>query len=144
MTSTEQRNSSAKSIEELRDLDDSSTWQALVDREERCKRNTPKVIPPCPTWCRYEAGHPYDSVEHDEVTFSRIHASGRDDDGNVAIVQPESNHGGVVSLDAPTISLYGDNEMFELDAAGARGRAAELLAAADQLEQITRTSGPAL
>ncbi len=138
MTSTDSINPAdilKMSFDELRAIDAGPQWQADIDSEERSERNRPAVTPHCPSWCRYEPGHEYDSVDFDEVTFIRYHSSERS--GATATVQEEQNRSGEVTLLPPTISVYTDNDMQEITSAQARSLSGRLLEAADLLDQIT-------
>ena len=113
-------------------------WQAAVARQELLDSHLPAVTPPCPSWCRYEPGHEYDSVDLDDVTFIRYHVT-HPDGSPTSITQEEQNLAGVVTLLPPLIAVYGPDDLEELDATGVRRRAAALLNAADLLDEITAT-----
>jgi hypothetical protein len=121
-------------LDDLRQASADPRWQALIDRDERVEASRPKAVPPCPPWCREAPGHRYDSCEADEVTHVRYHES--DPKTPVSISQEERNTGGKVTLEPPVIMRWGEDSSEELTAAAARQRAAELLNAADRLDDI--------
>lgn len=108
---------------------------------DKFELNEPKVIPPCPPWCRnrelFTAGrladHGYDSVMTDERTYTRFHVSGQ---GDVYIAQEEFNCGGVVTLGPAFLTTHENNGTQETNAADARRMSAELLVGADDLDRI--------
>lgn len=110
----------------------------IRERDARIAANEPKVIPPCPQWCRFTeiiAGtHDYDSVlTADESTYTRYHLSGQT---AVDIAQEERNRGGVVTRGPVHINMPGRDGCEETTAEQARQLAAELLAAANELDRI--------
>ena len=113
-------------------------WQAAVARQELLDNHRPAVTPSCPSWCKYDPGHEYDSVDFDDVTFIRDHVS-HPEGSSTSIAQEERNQHGVITLLPPVIALYSEYDSEDIDAAGARRRAAELLNAADLLDQINAT-----
>ncbi|CAN5320110.1 hypothetical protein BH20ACT5_BH20ACT5_16360 [soil metagenome] len=108
----------------------------------------PAVIPPCPVWCRLAPGHSYPSLTPDLRGVSRGH-DGHPDAVGASITQEEHYRDGVISFGPNAITvLPTELDMQELTAAEARSRAAdeirragalaaELLAAADQLDALT-------
>ncbi len=120
--------------------DEPRTHEEMRRQEAVTEAAYPKVHPPCPPWCCLRAGHRYDSVEWDLVTHLRYHQLNPDgDDAN--LTQAERNQGGVVRLDSPAISVYGD-EAAEITSGDARKRAALLLNLADKLDEITGGKAP--
>jgi hypothetical protein len=108
----------------------------MYENERTAAESLPAVIPPCPSWCRKGDGHPYDSTEWDFVTHVRFHSSVPDDVRCGARVEAiERNKGGTIEVAAPTIGVYVEENQT---AGEARAYAAELLAAADVLDRITR------
>jgi hypothetical protein len=106
----------------------------LWEQEREAERTYPAEIPPCPGWCRLNAGHPYDSTEWDYVTHCRFHSSVPDDTAFDARVEAtERNKDGVVEVGTPVLAVYAEGERTAEDA---RRIAAELLAAADLLDRI--------
>jgi hypothetical protein len=129
--------------EKRREYADSPEMLAMIDRDERREANYPKVTPPCPSWCRsveiygarqlatYDHPHGYDSLSDDETTFFRFHVSSNE---HYYVAQEEQNREGVITLGP--LHLGGGPEE-EMTAAQARAKAAELLAAADMLDEVT-------
>lgn len=116
-------------------------WRALRERDARIAANAPKVIPPCPAWCRFAdvypgANHGYDSVSDDETTYFRFHVTGNH---GYYIAQDEQNRGGVVTFGPLHIS---GESAEELSGEDVRRMAAELIAAADRLDDIERSMSP--
>jgi hypothetical protein len=99
------------------------------------------TIPPCPQWCTNGAGHEYDSWNPASDAIERFH----DWDGPVtggttawaSISARESSLNGVVTTDAPHIYVSADQDMT---AEQVRHYAADLLVAADKLDEISRRS----
>lgn len=93
-------------------------------------------VPPCPSWCRFTdhlPDHSYDSESLDGSTLSRFHIS---DVSGVYIAQEEFNRDGVVRFGPAHISgAVGDGDI-ETTADEARALAADLIAAADELDHI--------
>ena len=100
---------------------------------------TTVVVPPCPAWCRETAGHDYDSVDPTTGTIERHHSWDAPDIGEehrsawASINACETALDGVVTLHAAYILVSADGEMT---AEQARGYSAELLVAADKLDEI--------
>ena len=98
---------------------------------------------PCPAWCRSEAGHRFESYNPLTGRQSRPHslklAAG---EGHyVALVQEEEREKGddstsVLGVPVVSVEIEGD-----FDAAELRKRAADLLNAADKLEEINASRG---
>lgn len=108
-------------------------WRKVYEHEVFAEAHAPATIPPCPWWCADQAGHGYDSTDGtgDELAFERFHHAPV---GPLLTVDaPERNHYGTVSVTVPSVYL---DERADVDAAGARALAADLLAAADLLERI--------
>ncbi len=106
----------------------------MYDGERLTEASAPTVIPPCPSWCRNSAGHPYDSTEWDYVTHVRYHSSVPDGwSAGARVEATESNKGGVVEVATPIIGLYVEEKQTAQEA---RQYAAELLAAADVLDRL--------
>ena len=97
------------------------------------------VVPPCPEWCREAAGHDYDSIDPTTGTIERHHSWDAPDIGEehrsawASINACETALDGVVTLHAAYILVSADGEMT---AEQARGYSAELLVAADKLDEI--------
>jgi hypothetical protein len=74
------------------------------ERGARIDANEPKVLPPCPPWCRWSVllpgpPHTYDSVlPDDDQTYTRQHIDRISDDSEFEIFQAEYNRHGVVTL----------------------------------------------
>jgi hypothetical protein len=123
-----------------REYADSPDILAMLDRDEA---NYPKVIPPCPDWCRFReifptglhSDHGYDSSEEWDavITYMRFHISGV---AGLHISQEEINRGGEVTLGTPCIFGLERNDE-ELSSEQARQLAAELLNVADRLDEVT-------
>ena len=134
---------------ELRAIDpDNQWWQEKIDREVESDAHAPKVLPPCPSWCRYMEfysgglfpNHEYDTAleEGEGWVYSRFHVSGRED---IYVAQEEFNRDGVVELGPLHLSGVGDSPALEeTTAAEARQMAADLLNAADNLDEIEAKS----
>ena len=73
------------------------------------------VVPPCPQWCIFEAGHPYKGVP--EVEQFRSHCS-KDIQDWAQICAHESVVDGVVTQGAPYINVYADAEELTGEQAG--------------------------
>ena len=118
------------------DVDGMISW--FKARDAANEANAPKVIPPCPPWCRHkelfadgiDPNHEYDSVV-EPGTYLRFHVSGP---GRIYVAQEEFNRDGVIELGPLHLAGVGDRE--ETTAAEARQMAAELLNAADRLDAI--------
>jgi hypothetical protein len=93
------------------------------------------AVGPCPAWCEHIAGpgHPYNGAD-DDGTLWRNHESGGP--GAIHLHQDEFNRAGVVTTMPITLRIWGEDGAAT-DAAGARTLAAELLAMADRLDEIT-------
>lgn len=92
------------------------------------------VIAPCPEWCQDRSPahrRAYDTV--DDRAMVRTHSL---DIGSATIVQDERCQDGNVTLMPAAIHSY-VVEFEDLTAADARQAAADFLAAADKLEEIT-------
>ena len=110
-------------------------YAELKAKDEQADASYPKVIPACPSWCAYEPGHAYESTLFDLVTHTRYHESAPK--GDVTISQEERNKGGVVEQVPVVLQLWGVDRPEDLDAAKARALAADLLAGAARLDEIT-------
>lgn len=110
-------------------------WHNIYEQELFTAEHAPKVIPPCPSWCSEPTGHDYTCTDGSgaDLAFERFHCSPV---GAVLMVDAlERNHYGTVTLGAPSVHL---DERPDVDAAGARALAADLLAAADLLDRIAQ------
>jgi len=110
-------------------------WAQLLEHERLVKANSPKVIPPCPAWCVTGAGHGYDSTSvptGEDMMFERTHVALETE--HLSVDAMETNRHGIVEVRFPTLWVERDDT---LDAAQARGFAAEMLSAADLLDTIT-------
>jgi hypothetical protein len=106
----------------------------MYDQEQTARDSLPSVIPPCPSWCRKGDGHPYEATDWDFVTHLRFHSSVPDEvECGARVEATERNKGGAVEVAAPTIGVYVEEDQT---AEQARAYAAELLAAADVLDEI--------
>lgn len=98
----------------------------------------PTTTPPCPSWCRVGTGHEW--VETDATgRWWRWHrvTVGMVGDTIVELAGFERlDVDGTVTTDSPDITMW-DVEEAQFDAAGARQLAAELLNAADRLDQLS-------
>lgn len=94
----------------------------------------PPTAVPCPHWCSREAGHGWEGSDPDgwETRGHSVMFGNHVDIDAQAVWR-----GAREQLSPPTIGLY-DLDGETLDADGARALAADLLAAADRLEEITR------
>ncbi len=116
--------------------DEPRTHEEMRRQEAVTEAAYPKVHPPCPPWCCLPAGHTYDTREWDLVTHLRYHQlnfDAADDDAN--LTQLERNRGGLVWLERPVVTVYGEGE-GEITSGEARKRAALLLNLADRLDEI--------
>ena len=96
------------------------------------------VVPPCPAWCGEKPGHDYDTDVPATGEMERHHswdapAIGEQHHAWASISGCEVWLDGVVPPKAPYIYASADEE---LTAAQARAYAAELLVAADKLDEI--------
>jgi hypothetical protein len=111
-------------------------WRKLWQQERQAEQHAPRVIPPCPFWCRLPEGHDYDSVDGfgDDLVFERTHVAF---EGKVAGVSAtERNRAGEVTVEPLEVFLDVRSEAYPVDVV--RAVAAELVEAADVLERISR------
>lgn len=126
-------------------LDHQEIADAFIRREQedRAEANA-QPIPPCPSWCREPSGHPYDASAEDGV--SRDHSS--NPGGPVELIETECNTSGRVTYPYPVaiFAWEGHGIEGERDPGASRAAAADLIRAADLLEEIQRsiTAGGAL
>lgn len=100
-------------------------------------------MPPCPSWCRYERGHRYETVmdidvEGGTLTLERFHESAPTGEGDASgfVSVEEFLRDRKVSYGPHLIVFGGDLE--NMSSAEARERAATLLALADQLDRVAQ------
>ena len=111
-------------------------WKKVWRNELEVEASTPAVVPPCPSWCTLAAGHGYTSYDVGAdlpMTHIRHHIGLASE--HVQVAETERNTDGAVTVDAPTAFV---NIEDDLDAAAVRAFAADLLAAAEELDRITR------
>lgn len=109
-------------------------WRKVYQHEVFAETHAPATIPPCPSWCVDLDGHGYDATDGTgaELTFERFHHAPV---GALLLVDAlERNRYGTVTVTVPSGYL---DERPDVDAAGARALAADLLASADLLDVIT-------
>jgi len=122
---------------------------AIETQSEATKRETERLnrvadskaytVPPCPGWCKEAAGHDYDSIDPGNGgALERHHSWDAPDIGEqhhawASISACEVSLDGVVTLKAPYIYASADEE---LTARQARAYSAELLLAANKLDEI--------
>jgi hypothetical protein len=116
--------------------------------ENTASTDLPTTTLPCPPWCRLEPGHGFHSTDTASCLLVRGHerlvqeVRGTDRKGwYVTIVADEratTDHGPVVSLDPPLLSLGLDGNDEARTAGDARSLASALLDAADRLDELTR------
>lgn len=101
--------------------------------------STPTPPRSCPDWCNKGGSHEYDSQtgEGDSLTFYRYHSSVPewDYEARVRVHASESNRGGRLRTEQPTIAIL-DDDLDSLSAADARILARELLQAAELLDEL--------
>jgi hypothetical protein len=92
------------------------------------------TVPPCPDWCAFDEGHPFEPLGNGELTRSHEVEFGDDADvHSVAIGVWETMSDGIPNAGVPFIDI----DVSGLgDADEARGLAGQLLAAADKLDEI--------
>lgn len=97
--------------------------------------------PACPMWCVYEPGHRYESIENDELTVSRFHASHAG--GLGAVVQQENNKAGHIWSGAILLQFYGlEREQDIVDSLVFRQVARDALAIADRYDELVAAEQP--
>lgn len=101
--------------------------------EEEFRTNMPP-IPACPAWCTKEPEHLYEYG----FEYTRWHESASS--GHASVSQEERNVGGAVSFGPLVVTQVLPDDTEEITAAQARMRAAELLNAADLIDQIKGVS----
>jgi hypothetical protein len=111
-------------------------WLKIKHAEERITAETPSVIPPCPSWCAWQ-GHDYDStdtvIEGEPVTYIRSHSSRRNE-AQASVTQLEKNRAGLLIFGMEEVFVSPNSE--DMDADAARSLAADVLEAADLLEDL--------
>jgi hypothetical protein len=120
--------------------------RGMYDRERLAHLLHPQLddMPPCPPWCTFAPGHPYDSIDNVDVqagmvTLLRAHSTEHTDGAlGGCLSQDESLRGGRVTLAEPVVITGPDLE--SITAAEARRRAADLLNLADRLDKIAGAS----
>lgn len=95
-------------------------------------------MPACPSWCEVRNGHAYECIDSDGRDC-RYHARELDvtDQATLAITAEEQEDSeGVVTMDAPIISMFIRNEMVEFTPEQARCLSEALASAADKLDAL--------
>ncbi len=111
-------------------------WRCVWQDQLQVEATVPAVTPACPDWCTLAAGHPYDSYDvGSDLPMTHLREHSGFTAGHVQVDATERNQGGAVTVDVPTAFVCVEDD---LDAAAVRAFAADLLRAADELDEITR------
>lgn len=89
--------------------------------------------PPCPPWCTLAPGHAYESVDIVGKQHERSHEAFKAN--NAGVSAWEYSRAGVARVQPLTVDVWAD-EGAEMSARAAREVAAEIIAAADKLDEL--------